>query len=237
MKKYLLILIATLSFSQNKTIVPSSGKIVFEKKEVIIDTLLFKKSYEKVLADSFTLAKKEVLAERGYANNQIPDSVNFQIDQSFAMLKLFILKEITSGSNKDVVKFHHVYNNLLIDELISSNNEIIKSELITTTDSVFFESQKIITEIQEFTNETKTINGFKCFKVVEYYFDLDEPPGLNNLLNINELWVTDQIKSKFHPLIKEPEIIDKYYPLEIKHSIKNVEGMFTLYEISEFTLK
>lgn len=237
MKKYLLILIATLSFSQNKTIVPSSGTIVFEKKEIITDTLLYKNSLKKVFEENFPELKKQVLAERGYANIQIPDSVNQQIDQILEMVKSFTFDAITSNQLNEVVKFHHVYKGFEVEEYISSKNVKRKSEIINTLDSVYREPHTIIINTQEFKNEKKVINGFECFKIVMYYFNLKQDPGLNKLLNISELWVTDKIKSKFHPIIKSSEILDKYYPLEIKNRTKNVEGMFTIYEISEFSLK
>lgn len=236
MKKCILLFLTILSYSQNKTIVPKNGAIVFEKKEIITDTLLYKKSFEKVFEASFPEIKKQVLVERGYTNIQIPDSVHKQIDQILEMVKSFSLQEIVSNQPKDIVKFHHIYNGSEIVEYISSNNNNGKSEIINTLDSVYRESHTIVMNTQEFKSETKVINGFKCYKIVMYYFDLEQPPSFNSLLNTMELWVTEDIKSMFHPFIKEREILSKYYPLEVKHSIKNIEGMFTLYKLSEFSL-
>lgn len=48
-----------LLYSQNETIVPKNGTIVFIKKEIITDTLLYKKSFEKVLDKVSLEIKKE----------------------------------------------------------------------------------------------------------------------------------------------------------------------------------
>jgi hypothetical protein len=113
----------------------------------------------------------------------------------------------------------------------------MEKNLITNFDDFENENLWTITGIEENKKETKIIKDFKCFKVVIYYFNLDEPPGFNSLLNVMELWVTEDIKTKFHPFIKSIEILEKYYPLHIKHTVKGVEGMHTDYEIIEFSLK
>ncbi|CAM3905170.1 hypothetical protein FLSI110296_02490 [Flavobacterium sinopsychrotolerans] len=59
-KLLILILISNnLLYSQNETIVPKNGTIVFIKKEIITDTLLYKKSFEKVLDKVSLEIKKE----------------------------------------------------------------------------------------------------------------------------------------------------------------------------------
>jgi hypothetical protein len=63
MKYYLILLLTALCFSQNKTIVLSTGTIVFEKKEIITDTLLYKTSFEKNFEKALPEMKKELLKE------------------------------------------------------------------------------------------------------------------------------------------------------------------------------
>jgi hypothetical protein len=232
-----LFLLTSITFSQNKAIVPKDGTIVFEKNEIITDTLLYRNSFEKVFEIMILEAKKEVLSERGYGNRQLPDSINQQLNQMLEMMKSFALQETFSNKTKNLIKYHHAYINSEIEEFISTDGVYGEKNRITNFDDFENESLWTITGIEENKKETKIIKGFKCYKVIIYYFDLELPPGFMSLLNIMELWVTEDIKSKFHPFLKESEILEKYYPLEIKHSIKNVEGMFTLYEISEFSLK
>lgn len=237
-KLLILILISSnLLYSQNETIVPKNGTIVFIKKEIITDTLLYKKSFEKVLDKVSLEIKKEALMERGYKISQISDSINQQLNQMFEMMKSIAIQEIFSNKPKDVIKFHHIYNDSEIEEFISTNDQYIEKKKITNSTDFQDDDLLAITGIDEYKNETKTIKGLKCFRVVMYYFDLEMPSGFKSLLNIMELWVTEDIKSKFHPFIKSNEILEKYFPLQVKHTIKDVEGMYTSYEILEFSLK
>ena len=96
----LLILILTISnliYAQNDTIVPKNGTIVFIKKEVITDTMLFKNSYEKVFDKALLEATKEALMERGYKNGQIPDSISQQLNKMFAMVKSLAMEDIITN--------------------------------------------------------------------------------------------------------------------------------------------
>jgi hypothetical protein len=68
-----------------------------------------------------------------------------------------------------------------------------------------------------------------CLPAVKKLFPILAKKTNKNYLNLNGFVVGKRVAAY--------EILDKYYPLEIKHSTKNVEGMFTLYEISEFSLK
>lgn len=233
----LILTICNLLNAQNDTIVPKNGAIVFIKKEVITDTLLYKNSYEKVFDKALLEATKEALMERGYKNGQIPDSISQQLNKMFAMVKSLAMEDIITNEPQNVIKYHHSYNNSEIEEFISVNDENLEKKKIT--DSIDFQDDDllVITGIEEYKNETKTIKGFKCYRVVMYYFDFGEPAGLRSLLNIMELWVTENIKSKFHPFIKSNEILEKYFPLQVKHSIKDVEGRYTSFEILDFSLK
>ena len=229
----MLILVISNSLYSQKTIIPRNGDIVFVKKEIITDTLLYKTSYAKVFDKMLPEMKKEILTERGYGNSQIPDAVNLEVNQILEMMKLIVLEDIVSDKSKNLIKYHHAYKNSEIEEFISVNGEkkILDINDYGNDDLLF------ITEVKEYKNETKIIKDFKCYKVVVYYFNLDEPPGLKSLLNVMELWVTESIKSHSHPFIKSNKILNKYFPLEIKHNIKGVEGMYTSYELLDFSLK
>ncbi|TDE42868.1 hypothetical protein E0I26_11865 [Flavobacterium rhamnosiphilum] len=233
----LILIISNLLYSQNETIVPKNGAIVFIKKEIITDTLLYKKSFDKSFYKMLLEAKKEVLMERGNKISQIPDSINQQLNQMFEMMKSIAMQEIISNKPKSLIKYHHTYNNYEIEEFISVNDKYLNKKKITNSTDFQNDDLLAITGIEEYKNETKTIKGLKCFRVVMYYFDLEMPSGFKSLLNIMELWVTEDIKSKFHPFIKSNEILEKYFPLQVKHTIKDVEGMYTSYEILDFSLK
>jgi hypothetical protein len=61
---------------------------------------------------------------------------------------------------------------------------------------------------EEFRAIKKTISGYSCFKVV-----------LNHMVNTDyliELYVTEDIKLNYHPIINCKEVINDYFPLYIK---------------------
>lgn len=106
--RILILFICNSLYSQSKAIVPKNGTIVFVKKEIITDTLLYKKTFEKVFEKALMEAKKDVLIERGYVNSPVPDSINQQLNQMFEMMKLILLQEITSNETKNLIKYHHI---------------------------------------------------------------------------------------------------------------------------------
>ena len=236
--KILLVLLISCNalYSQNKTIVPTKGAIVFVKKEIITDTVLYKKSMGKIF-DKLTLeVKKHALLEKG----KVLDTINQRDEQlypMFDMIKSFALQQIFSKEPKSIIKFHHSYNNDEIEEFISSNGQYVEKKKFINSSDLKDDDLLIITKVEEFKNETKIIKEFKCYKVVMDYFDLEQFPGLNTIVNVMELWVTEDIKSNFHPFITSIDILEKYFPLEAKHSIKDVEGMYTTYDLVDFSLK
>ena len=56
--RILVLFICNSLYSQNKTIVPKDGTIVFVKKEIITDTLLYINTFEKVFDKMLLKAKK-----------------------------------------------------------------------------------------------------------------------------------------------------------------------------------
>ncbi|SMC42816.1 hypothetical protein [Cellulophaga tyrosinoxydans] len=96
-------------------------------------------------------------------------------------------------------------------------------------------------QIHEYRNIRKNILGYDCFKVIitrsEDYFkklefmELDISPDLKTkykdiLEPISEeiLYVTEQIKCKYHPTTNLSEVLDKYYPLEISSKDGVIDG-------------
>jgi hypothetical protein len=54
--------------------------------------------------------------------------------------------------------------------------------------------------------------------------------------NIRELWVTQEIKCNYHPVINEEEILNKYYPLEIIEYSDEIKGQKTTYKIESLDI-
>ena len=56
-------------------------------------------------------------------------------------------------------------------------------------------------------------------------------------MNNRELWVTEEIKCNYHPVINDIEILEKYYPLEIIEYSNDIKGVLTSYKIETLELK
>lgn len=99
-------------------------------------------------------------------------------------------------------------------------------------------------KIQELKKEKKIIKGVKCFKIKVSYtvviiFDKkNEFPGLkvpDKIMDFeSEMWVTEKIKSIYHPAFKIREILEKYYPLEIKEKNNSRKGIVRIIRIQNF---
>jgi hypothetical protein len=60
---------------------------------------------------------------------------------------------------------------------------------------------------------------------------------VNSKKQTKELWVTENIKSLYHPVLKYKTILQKYYPLEISESIEEMNGIKKMDIIDKFDLK
>lgn len=81
-------------------------------------------------------------------------------------------------------------------------------------------------KIKEFREEKKMLANISCFKIKCTYqiiinheefrtvFETEYPDEVMNVES--EMWVTEKIKSIYHPVFKVREILEKYYPLEIE---------------------
>lgn len=126
---------------------------------------------------------------------------------------------------KYYIQYHFVDNNFESDTLYPAINYIKKisredlsvtsfSPLWFTTKTEKLNKMNICNYniITEYRNVKKNMSGYNCFKVI-----------LKNKTNPNyliELFVTENIKLNYHPIVNCPNILDKYYPLYIKKYLK-----------------
>ncbi|UPQ80069.1 hypothetical protein M0M57_04355 [Flavobacterium azooxidireducens] len=211
---------------------------------------------------------KSVLKERELSGEMV-DSTNLNtlsgmlMDESVTEL---FMNELLSEEDDRHVKYHHIYKNESIYEYVTSFDYPIKDyykfidtktalEKNVSHDSItvvkpeepYGYSFDEIIKLEEFRNEIREINSFKCFKVLlEYKFGENADEGLgdqdyisfvNSKKQTKELWVTENIKSHYHPVLKYKSILEKYYPLEISEFSEAMNGIKTMYIIDEFDLK
>lgn len=246
MKKTVLLflIISTFAFSQNKAIVPKLGIIAFIKEEKIYDKDLYIKSFKKLMPKMKKTMMDEIYIERltdGIKTDTILlKSEVEKMDQNFELMLLFILNE----PKKEIIIYNE-FNIDIITQYYTINREEFGNRIVfnTTTselkddneEHVEIEEDEIIA-LTEYKDETKIINGFNCFKVTYSYIikskELDFFPDSNT----REIWVTEEIKTPFHPVIKEKELLEKYYPLEIIEYSDEIKGYKIIYHLDKIDI-
>ncbi len=249
--KYIILFLLTSCcvFSQNKTIVPKSGTIAFVKEEIVTDKNLYLKSFKELMPKVKKAMAKQLVYER-LADGKKTDTIVLKneinkMSQAYEMLIPMIVNE-----PKEKIKFHHEFTgNTIIEYNSKDDNSNYNQKMINqlsgsitneNNEPVEINENEII-KLTEFKNETKIINGLKCFKVV-YSFNHGNQESTFDFLseietNIRELWVTQEIKCSYHPVINEKEILAKYYPLEILEHSDEIKGFKTTYTLESINLK
>lgn len=230
------ILLPVTVFSQNKTIVPTKGTIVFQSKNIIFDEKLYGKSFNNFKTYILKAIKSDtqdvgVEAEISHSNEieeqMIEDTFNafFSFKDQTKKFKYF---QEMRGS------FIYCYETLngkpvgsrMLDISTGATDDILK-------DFEYYSKDEILS-LQEFPEQIKIINGYECFKVI-YFLKENTNAILDNLsngfINYREIWVTTKIKCKYHPVINDRLILEKYYPLEINEYYNLLEGFYKKYEL------
>ncbi|WP_298307764.1 hypothetical protein [Flavobacterium sp.] len=245
-------------YSQSKAIVPTKGTIAFEKSEKITDSLLYKKSISELNIKMKDALKKTVLKEREEMG-ELADST--LIDEIINMEGIISFEDFLF-QKKDKLTFNHEYNNkeisyyVTIDEKILNSFKTINITNIKETidkknssqiatedfgDSPFLYSKIEILNISEFPKLIRKIEGYNCFKVILTYKSNENKSDFDFFINdykqYKELWVTKEIKTPFHPVVKEKELLEKYYPLEIIEYSDEIKGMKTIYTLKKLSLQ
>ncbi|WP_298116673.1 hypothetical protein [Flavobacterium sp.] len=233
-------------FSQEIAIVPKSGTIAFRKDQVITDTVAFKKSTEQLSEKIFNSLRNSIKENEIKQNTEVDSiAINEIISEIKRETKGNLYLELY-GDDYGTYRFYNTFHKDKVDYYYTLNNEL-QSDTITyditfldkhlKENNVFqFPVLKIL-EVREFKNETKLIEGYLCYKVdfkyKEIFDDNDFDSFKNDLNQHKELWVTEKIRVPMHPIIQIPEILDKYYPLEIIEYSEEIKGMKTIYSLKK----
>ncbi|PTX59810.1 hypothetical protein C8N46_108123 [Kordia periserrulae] len=74
--------------------------------------------------------------------------------------------------------------------------------------------------------DTKTIAGVECFKIIVSYDDRKFIGFNQNYVVIHEMYVTDKIKSKYNPLENNLNILNTYFPMYVKSYATGLKGRY-----------
>ena len=90
-------------------------------------------------------------------------------------------------------------------------------------------------KIEEDVNDKKTIKGYNCHKVIVYFLqDGIEDPEFG--FTIHSMYVTDQIKLHFHPVVRHKSILKKYYPIEVTEVVQIMRGAERKYILKKLNI-
>ena len=241
-----IIVVSSFAYGQNKTIVPVSGTIVFVKKDSIKDQKLHIQSFRDLQPKFIKALKEEIYLERLTDGKKTDTTQLNKMAVELAKAYEFVLTE----KDDRILKYHCIYENEKISKFLEVNGSeydliYINSKTNTIIDknnqSVDYENlQSEIIDLKEFKNEIKIINGYSCYKIV-YQYKITSESDFEQLSKITtnkrELWVTDKIKSLYHPVINDFQILERYYPLKIIEYSDELKGFQTYYTLEKFDLK
>lgn len=228
-------------------------QISFKQKDSITDKELYKKglmkSIEKIkplidgMGKAFGLEKKE---ETDIKIQKKVDSIVNKISQ----------KEI----DKDIRIFHFEYidNRVLKRWETKENGETLTYPIFLDYQKgkeyyhfpnererefqYIFKKIKNL-NIKEDKNQNKKIQRFNCYKVIATFTEIEEAVNDPEFPEFNkpeeyidvklEMWVTKDIKTLYHPVLKVKEILENFYPLEINESNNFIEASIRKYTLKE----
>jgi hypothetical protein len=262
---YILIFLFTLSLhSQKKTIIPRKGTIVFNAKDVITDQKLYDQSLNELKKGLMPILRSSVELERKN-NNKSTDTVQLNVmlkmlDENFNQNFRYLLNLASKNYvyyhtfDNDEITYHIEEDSIIIGDFETINIKKIQpqkegvpaTEVTDMTSSDYFKEQGPfiysdidIIEIKEFRKEKRRINNFDCFKVVMSYREESQnfdQGFLGSQIEYKELWVTEKIKCPFHPVIRDQEILEKFYPLEITEYSDMIKGSTKQYKLVSLKL-
>ncbi|WP_296151647.1 hypothetical protein [uncultured Flavobacterium sp.] len=234
------ILLPITVFSQKNTIVPKSGTIVFVSKNIVTDEKLYEESFNNFKAYIISAYAEGIIKVNSLTGSRYPyDSGTLEIDFNV----FYPLNDKTR-----TYKYFQEFNGSSIYHYKTLNDDMLNKIQIDintgSTDDVFrdfeYYSHDLITDIKEFPKEIKTINGYKCFKVI-YVLKKGVSPAFDDFttghVDYRELWVTDKIKCAYHPVISDKLILEKYYPLEINEYFNVLKGYVKKYELIKLEIE
>uniref|UniRef100_UPI004048EFFC hypothetical protein n=1 Tax=Gelidibacter sp. TaxID=2018083 RepID=UPI004048EFFC len=242
----------TITFKERETIHDSSAYKEDTKKMIVS---MFKKNLENSIPkdeELDTLLISQLLPQFSKDDSLIDSFIMENSKKDISHTMVFYKDSINFFKTSDgtLIGFHKKINLVTSPEPRPRYKESIEKliKFDETGSDIEFEyydytySNNKILDIKEFRDEIKVINGFQCFKVVySYQIDgMDKEDDfadfMKNYPQTREVWVTKSIKSLFHPVINDKEIIEKYYPLEIKEYSDSIKGMETIYTLDQLTL-
>ncbi|MEY8868536.1 hypothetical protein [Gaetbulibacter jejuensis] len=178
------------------------------------------------------------------------DGINEWSNTNMQTLKLYF--DPRAGNNTSPTKLRYNYSHKKVEVMHYKKNKelenfkIINSlketyDLYSSKDSTLisknlkykFNNSKDY-NIIEYKDSIKTIHGFNCFKVIikeldkRSFNDIGFQEISPNSFIYKEMYVTDEFNSIYYPLTINKDILNEYFPLEVKIYSDILKGKVTL---------
>ncbi|MBQ4818858.1 hypothetical protein [Aquimarina sp. MMG016] len=191
-----------------------------------------KKDYKKITESFIRIGSLSIDRQLLYSLDstglkQKYDELEEMSSLAHAVVNEFSKEQKVSLSIKDSIRIKRYY--------LKNDSTHLSQQTIKDFDT-YYTKEKFLLKIWEDKKTIKKINGYDCYRVYVVYLD-NGMVGAEQALSYYTLYVTDQIKKPYHPIIKFKSILDKYYPLEVKQEMEFYEGFEMKYTLKELIIK
>lgn len=190
---------------------PAKGEIVFRETSIITNKKLFDKSLKTA---------KENFKE--------------------SLIKSLLKEEENTGKEKEIEEMCNISADALKMIYTEDSTEIYVYKF---EDNLQDFSKNFILKVSEDKKNKKIIKGYDCYKVKYEYKENNEHADeeykiySKNTIYQREMWVTEKIKSLYHPIVFDKIILEKYYPLEILETQSDIKGFERRFKLEKIELK
>ncbi|WP_105700871.1 hypothetical protein [Chryseobacterium sp. MYb7] len=257
MKKIVFIFIMFIGLSvnaqANKPFIPTKGEITFKEVSKIIDRKLFDKDLQISKEKFKKTLQNSLLKESNGKGKEI--EIEQMVSQNAEMMEMMMFPQDSSQIYAFKFDNFKIISSNSADEIMSERYEVIDTQKnISTTfskidstttfnEKIYAYSSNIILRTIVDKKSKKTINGYDCYKVIYEYKENNEGNDedylefIRNTIYKREMWVTDKIRSLYHPVVFEKSILEKYYPLDILETQSDIKGYERKFTLQTLTLK
>ena len=198
-----------------------NGKIVFEINTKIENEKRFDKELSKHIKNKDSLFRTKNPSDSTWYSSNAPtirlmldpredprrsNSYYKPVENTYEYLDTLVKYNYSYGWSKFKVEI-----NTITQQYTKYN--IKTNRVINKKKYSFYKTKQPYKEII-YKDSVKTIFGFNCYKVLIVEDFLDD--SIKELKNYKEMYVTEDINTPYHPTQIRKELLDKYYPLEVK---------------------
>lgn len=236
-----------------KPLKPLKGEIVFREISQITDSKSFNETLTISKQKFKESLKKSLLKDEEYNGKE--KEIEIIASQNAEMMGTMMFgQDSTQTYTHQFYDFKIISTNSVNEEILDRYDIINQNKNISTTfsksdsttayeEKPYTYSNNTILKIIENKRNQKKINGYDCYQVTYEYKEISQQEDTDyleyagDIIMKREMWVTDKIKSLYHPVIYDKEILEKYYPLDILETQSDVKGFKRRYILQKITLE